>query len=219
MKTFVLIPGYNEEKYLHKVLSRVKTITQNIVYVDDGSKDTSVPIAKKEIKYVLAHSTNLGKGAALKTGCEFIFKQLKADAVVFLDADNQHDPNELPKFFQELENGSDVIFGVRKFSATMPLTRFLGNKFASIMLNLLFHRYIPDIPSGYKALSKKAYSKLQWDSAGYEVEMEIAARASKFKLPFSVIEIETIYHDTDKGMNLIDAVQIARRLLEWRVRL
>ncbi len=217
MKIFVLIPGYNEEKYLDIVLKKVRSITSNVVYIDDGSTDASSKIAEKYTKNVLIHPTNLGKGAALKTGCEYAFKNLDADAVVFMDADNQHDAGELPNFFKHLEKGVDVVFGVRKFSSNMPMFRFLGNKFESIFLNILFHGYIPDIPSGYKAMTKHAYKKLHWNSSGYEVETEIAMNTLKHKIPFSVIEIETIYHDTDKGMNLLDAFLVALRLIQWRI--
>lgn len=217
-KTWILIPGYNEEKYLAQVLQKVKHFSKNVVYVDDGSSDRTVQIARRSLDHVLEHSMNLGKGAALKTGCEYIFHQLHADAVIFMDSDDQHDPAEIPEFIRLLEGKNQIVFGVRKFSsASMPLLRFLGNKIASAGLATLFGTYIPDIPSGYKALTKRAYQKLQWKSTGYEVEMEIAAKVAKLKLPFAIHEIETIYHDEEKGMNLLEALKIFKSLIEWRV--
>lgn len=216
MNIFVIIPGFNEEKYIGQVLTKVLKITKNVVYVDDGSSDNSVKIAEKQIAQILALPINLGKGAAMKAGCEYAFQELGADAVVFLDSDDQHDASELPKFFTALENKSQVVFGVRKFSGDMPLLRFLGNKLASVIVNLLFGLYIPDIPSGYKGFSKNAYKKLQWKSRGYDVESEIAARVARHKIPFTTVEIETIYHDTDKGMSIMDALYIIFRLLEWK---
>lgn len=215
---WIIVPGLNEHKYLDKVLTKIKSITSNIIYVDDGSSDQSVSIAKKHLQHVLVHEINLGKGAALKTGCEYAFNHLKADGVVFLDSDDQHDPQEIPRFVESLKNGNEVVFGVRKFStASMPLLRFIGNKFASFLLVMLFNQYIPDIPSGFKALSKTGYQAVKWNSTGYEVEMEIAAKIAKAKLPFSILEIETIYHDADKGMNLLEAVKILKSLIQWRI--
>lgn len=219
MKIVVIIPGFNEEKYLAKVLDDVLKVTKNIVYVDDGSTDNSLEIAKKKLTHVLRHEVNLGKGAALKTGCEYVFGNLKADAVVFMDSDGQHKASDLPLFFTSLKKGTQVVFGVRRFSPQMPIVRLIGNKSASIFLNLLFHKYIPDIPSGFKAITKKAYSSLKWKASGYEVEIEIAARVSRYNIPFSVIEIETIYYDVNKGMNLLDGLIVLKFLIQLKLTL
>lgn len=217
---WIIIPGYNEEKYIEQVLKKVKEFSSNIIFVDDGCTDKTVQLAKKQVDHVLSHSINLGKGAALKTGCEYAFNELGAEAVIFLDSDDQHDASEIPKFIDEFQKGNQVVFGVRTFSqASMPFLRFLGNKLSSAGVVLLFGSYVPDILSGYKGLTKKAYRQVRWKSAGYEVEMEIAVRVAKQKLPFSIIEIDTIYHDTNKGVNLLDALQVFKRLLQWRISL
>lgn len=216
MKIYVIIPAHNEGKYLGVVLKKVKAITPSIIVVDDGSSDDTASIAKKYTSHVLVHETNLGKGAALKTGCEYAFTVMKADAVVFMDADDQHDARELPEFFTSLGE-RDVVFGVRSMAANMPFFRFLWNKIVSVALNILFRSYIPDIPSGFKGMTKKAYGKLQWQSRGYEVEAEIAVRVAKRRLRYKTIEIEAIYHDEDKGMTIIDGLHILICLLRWRV--
>lgn len=216
MKIFVVIPGHNEAKYIAHVLQKVKVVHADVIFVDDGSTDDTSTIARKNCQHVLSHETNLGKGAAMKTGAEYAFDHLAADAVIFMDADDQHDPAEIPKFIANLST-FDVVFGVRKMNADMPLFKFLQNKWASVLLNLLFGGYIPDIPSGYKALTKKGYTKVKWNSTGYEVETEIAMRVAREKVPFTVVEIETIYHDSDKGMTTLDALHICVCLVEWRV--
>lgn len=213
---WVIIPGLNEAEFLPKVLRKIGKHTKNIVYVDDGSVDGSADLASREIPHVLRHETNIGKGAALKTGCEFAFEKLGANAVIFMDADDQHDPNEIPKFISALRN-FDVIFGVRNLGSHVPLLRFLGNKSASVLLNLLYGAYIADIPSGFKAISKRAFECVHWKSSGYEVETEIAMRVAKAKLPYTTIEIDAIYHDTDKGMTLLDGLHICRCLIQWRL--
>jgi glycosyltransferase involved in cell wall biosynthesis len=216
MKICVVIPGHNEEKYLNRVLKKVGKYSKNIIFIDDGSSDDSVKVAKKHTKHVLVHETNLGKGAALMTGCEYAFGRLKADAVVFMDADDQHDPSHLPDFFSFLRE-YDIVLGVRVMGANMPLTRYLGNKLVSVLLNLLFGGYIADIPSGYKGLTRKAFEKVKWVSSGYEVETEIAVRMAQNKLKRKELEISAIYHDTDKGMTLLDGIHIATSLIQWRL--
>jgi len=99
--------------------------------------------------------------------------------------------------------------------ANMPLMRVLGNKAISILINLLFGGYIADIPSGFKAFTKSAYNKLNWHSAGYEVETEIAVRITKLNLNYTEIPISTIYHDKEYGFNLLDAFGILLKLPYW----
>lgn len=215
---WVIIPGINEEKYIATVLKKVLKQTKNIIVVDDGSTDSMAVIAKKYTRHVLTHSINLGKGAALKTGCEYAFKKLSAEAVIFMDSDDQHDPEELPLFMKALET-SDVVFGVRSFNEKMPLFRIMLNRLASFIILLMFGKYIPDIPSGYKAMNKSAYKKLAWNSADYAVEMEIAARTAKYKVNYLTIPIKTIYHDFDRGMTIIDTLRMITKVIGWRISL
>ncbi len=213
---WVLIPGLNEEKYLDIVLKKVLKYSKNIIFIDDGSTDKSAQIAKKYTPHVLSHSINLGKGAALKTGCEYAFTKQKGDAVIFMDSDDQHDPSQLDEFIQKLEAGTEVVFGVRSFDEHMPLIRIILNRLASLTIFGLFGSYIPDIPSGFKALSKNAYSKIAWESADYAVEIEIAAKVAKFSLPYEIVSIKTIYHDFDRGMTILDTLHMIARIMSWR---
>ncbi len=212
---WVIIPAYNEEKYIGDVLRKLKKYWKNIVVVDDGSSDGTFEAASTVCQHTLQHTLNLGKGAALKTGCEYAFKKLRAESVIFFDADDQHDPRLISIFAQELKIHA-VVLGVRAFDNRMPLLRILLNRIGSVLVLLLFGKYIPDIPCGYKALSKRAYSVIQWKSLDYAVEMEIAAMIAKYKLNFVTISIPTIYHDLDRGMNLLDTLAVVRQLLEWR---
>jgi len=213
---WIIIPAYNEEKYIGRVLKKVAEFSKNIVVVDDGSTDATVAIARKHCAHVLVHKVNLGKGAALKTGCEYVFKKLKAQAVVLMDSDDQHDPSKLPEFFKHLKSGSQVVFGERAMNFQMPLVRIMGNRLASFLILILFDAYIPDIPSGYKAFTKSAYQKIKWHASGYEVEMEIATGVAKNKLDYSIVTIPTIYHDTDKGMTLLDTFEMILKVISWR---
>lgn len=214
---YIVIPGYNEEKYIVEVIRKVKEFTPNIIFVDDGSSDNTVELAKKEIEHVLVHKVNLGKGSALKTGCEYAFDVLNADAVVVMDADDQHDPAELPEFIKALADGAEVVLGVRAVDSSMPQVRRLGNKFLSGLVKLLFGVYIPDILSGYKAFTKKSYKFLSWTSQQYGVEAELAIRIAKFKVPFKKVKIKTIYHDFDRGMTMLDSLEIIVQIISWRL--
>lgn len=217
MKIFVIVPAYNESKYIGIVLDKLLKFTKNVVVVDDGSTDATFKIASGKVAHVLHHELNLGKGASMKTGCEYVFKYLKADAVVFIDSDDQHDPKHLPIFFNMLRHGNNLVFGVRTFSNNMPFLKKFGNILASILIKIAFGVYIPDIPNGYKALTKNAYKKVIWDSADYGVEMEIAARTARNKLSYGIVTIDTIYHDYDRGMTTLDVLRIFVKMLELRI--
>lgn len=213
---WVIIPAFNEEIYIESVLQKVANYTNNIIVVDDGSSDQTFLRASKLVKHAVKHPINLGKGAALKTGCELAFFQLHAQAVIFLDGDDQHDPAELNLFMTALKQGHQIIFGERKTGSEMPLLRIIGNRFASFLLYFLFGMYIPDIPSGFKALTNQAYQKVKWSSRDYSVEMEIAVRVAKQKLPFKTVQIATIYHDLDRGMTFLDVLKMSTQMLTWR---
>lgn len=216
---YIILPSFNEEKYIAKVIKKLKPIHSNIVVVDDGSSDDTYKIAKQNCKNTLSHTVNLGKGAALKTGCDYAFAFKKAKAVIFMDSDDQHDPNEIKDFIKYFKEGHQVIFGVRSFDEKMPLLRIMMNRIASVIIYFLFGSYIPDIPSGFKAITADAYKKIKWDSNDYSVEMEIAARVARYKIPYKFFTIKTIYHDFQRGMTILDTLNMIQKIIHWRLTL
>lgn len=214
-KIVIIVPAYNEAKYIGRFLDKLIAFTKNIVVVDDGSSDKTKEIVEGRGVTCLSHMVNLGKGSSLKTGCEYAFNKMAADAVIIMDGDDQHEVEDLPSFVKALRGGAEIVLGVRNLDAKMPLMRVLGNKSMSVIINLLFGHYLADIPSGFKAMTKKAYRELRWHSSGYEVETEIAVRIAKSKLPYVEIPISTLYHDKDYGFNLLDAGKILLKLPYW----
>jgi glycosyltransferase involved in cell wall biosynthesis len=212
---WIVIPAHNEQKYIGTVLEKVSKYTKQIIVVDDGSQDSTSDQSQKFTKHVLKHQVNLGKGAALKTGCEYAFKVQHAEAVIVMDSDDQHDPAELPLFVAALQN-SPVVFGVRSFNG-MPKVRVYGNIVLSKLVQLLFGMYIPDILSGYKAFTADAYKTIYWESSAYGVELEIAVRIAKSKAKHATIAIKTIYHDLERGMTVLDATAIISQVISWRI--
>lgn len=220
MNIFVIIPSFNEGKRLAETIHKAKQFVpaENIVVVDDGSK---VPehLPQNIGVWLLRHKLNLGKGAAMRTGAEFAFDK-GAEAIIFMDADCQHDPKEIPVFTRYLEEGYQIVFGSRRPGINVPLTRFLGNKLTSVYINLIFGIYVTDILSGYRALTKKAFELVRWESDRYAVETEMVAHMSHHKKELSWIEfpIETIYMDKYKGMTAIDAIKLMISSIRWKLR-
>lgn len=215
-KVFIVIPSYNEERHIEGFLKEVVLTKLPVVFVDDGSEDNTYKFARKYVKEVLRHKVNLGKGSALISGCELAFSK-GATAVILMDSDGQHNVGDLPKFLAALDKGYDVVFGSRNLNFGVPLVRFLGNKAASVLISLLFGIYVSDILCGYRALTKKAYDKIRWDSGGYGAESEMVVNTAKTRLKYCEVPVETIYLDGVKGVTVLDAVGIMANIIRWRI--
>ena len=216
MKIAVVIAAYNEHAHIGDVVRGVlKAGYKNVIVANDGSKDGTGALAEQAGATVVRHIVNLGKGAAMKTGADFAFKH-GADAVIFLDADGQHKPSELPKFEQALSEGYDIVFGFRRRTKNMPLMMRFGNWFLSALIRVLYRMDLHDSQCGYRALTMNAYKKIRWESRDYSVESEIIAYAGKHNLRYTEFEIETIYHDHYKGTTLLDGFPVLWNLLWWR---
>ena len=222
MNIFVVVPLFNEEKYIVKVLKDLSRYNLPSIVIDDGSTDRSImKIKDSRIKNitVLQHKINLGKGAAMKTGADFAFSH-EADAVIFVDSDGQHDMADLPKFIESLSSGDfEVVFGSRNYGYGVPLVRYLGNKFASVVMSWFFKIYISDVVCGFRGMTKDAYNKLRWDSSGYGVESEIVARLGKKRLKYCEVPVKTIYLNKVKGVTILDAIGIFGDILKWKLTL
>lgn len=216
MNIFVVIPAFNEVRRIDNVLENIKNTNLPAILVDDGSFDKTFELAKKYPVTVLRHKVNLGKGAALKTGCEAAIL-LGAEAVILMDSDGQHKASDLSKFVEKIDSGSyDVVFGSRNLNFGIPLVRFLGNKAASILISLLFGIYVSDPICGFRAVTKKAFEKINWKSTGYDVETEMVIKASQLKLRYCEVGVETVYYDKFKGVTILDAMGILLNVIRWR---
>ena len=218
MRLAVVIPAHNEEKNIREVILGVKKYTNNIIIVDDGSKDNTYLMAKEAANdiLVLRHKINLGKGAAVKTGCEAALK-LGAEAIAIMDADGQHLPEDVMKLVEKLEKEDlDIVFGVRAINKKMPVLTFLGNRFLTKMSNLLSGLSLADTQSGLKVFRASVYQKIAWQASDYSLETEIIIRTSKKKLKYSQLPIQTIYKDAYKGMNVLDGIKYFFNLLKQK---
>ena len=214
MNDFIIIPAYNENGKIGEVITKAMEHCDNIVVVDDGSNDKTFTTAQETGVTVLKHLVNLGKGAALKTGCDYAFIQ-GAKRMIVLDSDGQHDPHEIPKFFEALE-GNEIVFGYRQKSKTMPTVLRFGNSVINGTLKTLFKVNINDSQCGYRAFTSEAYRKIRWNSADYFMETEMMIKAGKHNLKYTSLPIETIYSNNYKGTTVVDGVKIVLKTLGER---
>ncbi|OGM13505.1 hypothetical protein A3A76_03740 [Candidatus Woesebacteria bacterium RIFCSPLOWO2_01_FULL_39_23] len=215
MKIFIVIPTYNESKHIKKVLEGVKKTGYDIVVVDDGSTDNTNAIAKPYAT-VIKHKVNLGKGAAMKSGASYAFAN-GAEAVIFIDSDGQHNPDDISKFIEKLEKGKcEVVFGVRRIARDVPVIRGMGNRIGIVLVYLLFGIKVSDLLCGFRAITQAAFKEIIWSSTGYAVETEMVVRCAKRNLKHCSVTVQTIYLDGVKGVTILDAFSIFFDVIKWR---
>jgi len=159
----VVIPALNEERgmvsIVKEVQSALKGMKYELIVVNDGSTDKTPKLAKDAGAKVLSHQTNLGYGAALKTG----FAAAKGKCIAFLDADGTYPPNEIPKLYKHLlETRADVVIGSRLTTKgnKMPFQRKLGNTLLAKMASFLTGARITDTASGLRVFKRELLERI-----------------------------------------------------------
>lgn len=219
MRIAVIVPVYNEEKRAVDTVKRiVKIFNGEIIIVNDGSSDNSLLMLKKNFEkndrvIVLNHVVNLGKGAAMKTGASKAWR-LGFEAVIFVDADGQHNPKHISKFAKQLEK-YPLVFGYRNMNLKMPFVRKWGNIIALNMVRALFNIKRKDLLCGYLGFRKEVYKKIKWKSPRYGIETEMATKVGKNRLAFCEVKVDTIYIDKYKGVSILDAFKILTQIPLW----
>jgi len=216
MKLIAVIPAYNESEHIASVVKATQKYVDEAIVVDDGSKDDT-SIQAKNADLCLRHIVNMGKGLAMRTGFEAAIAR-KADVVVFIDADGQHKPEDIPKLTKLLEEKNlDMVSGVRKFNKNMPFVLRFGNWFLVTAFNTMFNSHIHDLSNGFRAIKTEHYDKIKWLSSGYSVETEILAKARKNRLKVGEVTIATIYLNKVKGTTIFDGINMFFKMCYWRI--
>jgi len=189
-----VLPAFNEEATIAKVVLKTQKYVDKVIVVDDGSSDMTATIAEKLGALVIRHNENLGKGAALKTGFDMA-KSLDCKIVVTLDSDGQHDPDDIPNVIEPLlKNEADIVIGSRKLlKSKVPLHKKLGNKFLNFITNAASGTTISDTQSGFRAYSKKALEILEIKDHGIGIESQLIMDATKKNLRIKEVPISITY--------------------------
>lgn len=209
-----LIPAYNEARYIADVVRRALAHVP-VVVIDDGSTDGTAAAAALAGAKVLAHPTNQGKGKALNTGFDYAVQRGVAAAIT-LDADGQHDPDEIPAFIEAFRAGQgDLIIGQRTF-AQMPAKSQFGNRTGTFLLGLAMGQPIPDNQSGYRLLSREVMAQVRPSSTRFEAEVEILLRAQMAGFRLAWVPIKTIYNDKKSHFRPLHDSALFLKMV-WRI--
>jgi len=192
----VIIPAYNAESSVGEVVERVRRLNENlkVIVIDDGSSDATSEAARRSGATVISHEFNRGKGEALRTGFEYALRT-GSMAVITLDADGQHSPEEIPRLIERwLETGADIIIGTRKRErGRMPLLRIITNSLSSWLVSLSAGTRIDDSQSGFRLLTSRVLRSVKTTAHGYDAESEILIKAALLGFRIRPAPIATIY--------------------------
>lgn len=203
MRSLVLIPVYNEEKYLAGVLRNTLQYGKDILVVDDGSTDGTPELLKQfpEVK-VIHNPGNLGYGATLKNGFDYGCEH-GYDCVITMDSDGQHEPSLIPVFIERLA-GCDIVSGSRyletfEVNTPAPPERRRINSLVTDELNACFNLGITDAFCGFKAYRTTALKRLCLSEPGYGMPLELWVQAACLKLRIEELAVPLVYLDPSRS--------------------
>jgi glycosyltransferase involved in cell wall biosynthesis len=222
----LIVPVYNEAATIRELLARVEALPlpKQLVIVDDGSTDGTSEIlrelASERPHWRLLRQAHRGKGAAIRAA----IPNLEGDITVFQDADLEYDPAEVPQLIEPIARGAaDVVFGSR-LRGGRPQRAYLfwhlvGNRFLSLLANVLYNTTLSDIETGYKAFRTDILRSLDLREDSFAIEPEITAKLCKSKL--RIYELPVSYYgrsyDEGKKITWTDGLRSAWVLLRVRL--
>ncbi len=213
----VLIPVFNEESTIGRVIDLLKGRGLDILVVDDGSHDKSHQICVLKGVEVLRNEDNKGKGYSILKGLEYL-QDKEYEAIILIDGDGQHNPSEIDKFLELFEaKKPDLIIGNRMGNPKdMPFIRRITNRFMSFLISLLCRQEIKDSQCGYRLISKNFLKKGDLRSRYFEIESEMILEACRLKMNIMQLPVESIYkRETSNIHPLRDTLRFIRFLVRW----
>lgn len=153
----IIIPAKNEAQALRKLLPEIRTLypTEEVIVVNDGSTDDTVKICEQYQVKVVTHPYSKGNGAAIKSGA----RAAKGDTLIFMDADGQHKPEDIPRLLKKFEAGFDMVVGARTQGSQAGAHRAVANGFYNRLASWMTEQKIEDLTSGFRAVNARKFKK------------------------------------------------------------
>ncbi|CAB1208105.1 glycosyltransferase family 2 protein [Acinetobacter bouvetii] len=150
MKYSVVLPAKNEAGAIGETIKKIQQLdfVDEILVVDDGSTDETPQIAKHAGAKVITHPYSKGNGAAIKTGA----RNAAGEIIIFMDADGQHDPDNIPKLLEKIEQGYDLVVGARQKGSQASIGRGIANKLYNNLASYMSEHKVEDLTSGFRAV-------------------------------------------------------------------
>lgn len=211
-----VIPAYNEATRIGSVVRDARRFVDGVIVVDDGSRDGTAQAAKEAGATVVRHAHNGGAGAATMTGIEAA-RLLGADTIVTLDADEQHDPRDIPSLLGPIERDeADIVFPNRFGNRNkIPAIRRLFNAIGNVITLFATGKWVADSQCGFKVFGPKAVKEIQLRMSGFEFCTEIVREASRHRWRIAQVPIKVMYSEYTlaKGQSFAGGVKTAFKIL------
>jgi len=213
-RVIVGMPAYNEEKYVGSLVLQAQQYADEVVVVDDGSTDRTSRIAELAGATVVRHAGNKGYGVAIRDILAHA-KKCNADILVILDADSQHNPEEIPSLIAAISEGSDIAIGSREMQKSLiPPYRRMGQRVLSRLSFVASRKKLSDTESGFRAYSRKAITTLELEEEGMAISSEIVIEAAAKGLKVAEVPISVIYTKDGSTLNPVThGVGVLNRIL------
>ena len=189
------LPAFNEEQHVGSLVLKARKYAAEVIVLDDGSADGTAEIARLAGATVIRHAANRGKGAAVRTILSEIRDRVPR-ALVLLDADGQHNPDEIPLLASAvLDQGYDLVVGTRRGQRSKtPFYRRIGQNVLSFSTSLASRgSRVKDSESGFRALSPRAMREIELTENGFAIETEMIVKAAEKGWKITEVPISTIY--------------------------
>jgi len=215
-KVAILLPAYNEEVAIASMILLSSRYADEVIVIDDGSTDRTAEVSELAGATVLRHSTNQGKGVALKTG--FTYAK-NFDIIVTIDADGQHNPSEIPSLIKPIEDGqADLVNGSRYINGkdtSTPKYRRVGQTVLDTATNMASGVKLTDSQSGFRAFSSVCFKYFNFDPEGFGIESDMLIEASNNNLRIMEVEITVRYDvNTTTANPVVQGFSVLIRVLE-----
>jgi len=202
-----ILPAYNLEDSIAEIVQRTRKFVDVVIVVSDGSKDDTNLKARDAGAICPQHTINRGKGYAIRKGIEFS-KSFEPKYILFMDADGQHLPNEIPDLLRPItEDGADMVVGSRmKGELRTSKINKVGNFILKIISFVVTRRWFSDTESGFRAFKSDKLYSLTLESIYYEIESELLLKS--LHSGFKVVEVPITVPKIVPGVTVSDGIKM-----------
>lgn len=150
MKISIVLPAKNESGAIGQTITQIQKLqlAHEIIVVNDGSTDSTQAVAEHAGATVVTHPYSKGNGAGIKTGA----RTATGDVIVFMDADGQHDPQDIPRLLEQIEQGYDLVVGARQKGSQASVGRGVANALYNNLATYMTEQKVEDLTSGFRAV-------------------------------------------------------------------
>ena len=212
------IPAYDAAPSVGDVVRRTRCLLAEVLVVDDGSTDATAERARSAGAEVVSFPGNQGKGSALRLAFERLFSA-GADAVVTLDADGQHLPEEIPRLLEKAGQADLVIGGREHLFSQMGAVRRASNRASSAVISAVAGVRLGDVQSGFRLYGRRLFETVGFPENGFDAESAVVVRAVRRGLRIESVPVELGFADgrtTSHYRPLVDSLRIARAVARAR---